>query len=71
MPPIAQKLTVGYWSLEVWGGATFDVPPILKEVHGNGSGRCVPPCPIPSSKCFCGQNSSDIGTMLMMCWNVH
>ncbi len=25
MLPIAQKLdAVGYWSLEVWGGATFD-----------------------------------------------
>jgi len=25
MLPIAQKLdSVGYWSLEVWGGATFD-----------------------------------------------
>ena len=27
MLPIAEKLDqVGYWALEMWGGATFDVP---------------------------------------------
>ena len=34
MLPIAQKLdAVGYWSLEVWGGATFDTCLQIGRAH--------------------------------------
>jgi isopropylmalate/homocitrate/citramalate synthase len=55
MLPICDKLDkVGYWSLEVWGGATFDAcVRFLKEDPWERLRNCAPRCPTPACKCSC------------------
>ena len=55
MLPICDKLDrVGYWSLEVWGGATFDAcVRFLKEDPGSACASSRRRCPIPACRCCC------------------
>ena len=54
MLPAAPMLdSVGYYSLECWGGATFDA--CLRFLNEDPGSACAPlkgPCPIPSCRCF-------------------
>ena len=49
MLPICDKLDrVGYWSLEVWGGATFDAcVRFLRKTRGNACASSRRRCPTP------------------------
>ena len=57
MLPICDKLDrVGYWSLEVWGGATFDAcVRFLKEDPGSACASCAPRCPTRACRCSCAR----------------
>ena len=56
MLPIAAQLDeIGYWSLETWGGATFDASLAISEGRSRGSAcaSCARPCPKPAFRCSC------------------
>ena len=45
----------GYYAVECWGGATFDVClRYLNKIPGSVCARSAPPCPTPSCRCCCG-----------------
>lgn len=69
MLPIAQQLDqIGYWSLECWGGATFDsCIRFLGEDPCNAYVYSNKPCPIRHCKCCCaGKTCLATATMPMM-----
>lgn len=68
MLPIAEKLDkIGYWSLESWGGATFDsCIRYLGEDPGHAFASSRPPCPTRASRCCCAVRTCwDTAIMLM------
>jgi len=56
MLPIADKLDqVGFWSVESWGGATFDsCIRYLGEDPWERIRELKRRCPIPANRCCCG-----------------
>ena len=67
MLPIAAALDdVGYWSLETWGGATFDATlRYLKECPWERLRKLRAAMPKPAFRCFCaGKMWSAIKTTL-------
>jgi pyruvate carboxylase subunit B len=69
MLPICEKLDqVGYWSLEVWGGATFDAcVRFLKEDPWRRLQQLREALPKLNCKCYCvARTCSAIAITLMM-----
>jgi oxaloacetate decarboxylase alpha subunit len=69
MLEIAEKMNkVGYWSLETWGGATFDsCIRFLNEDPWERIRKLKKACPIQKCKCFYADKTySDTDTMQMM-----
>ena len=70
MLPIASKLDqVGYWSLESWGGATFDsCIRFLGEDPWDRIREFKKPCRTPNSKCCCVVRTCWATVIMPMTW---
>ena len=69
MLPVCEQLDrVGYWSLEVWGGATFDAClRFLQEDPWERLQNCVRHCPTRVCRCCSGARTCWVtGTIPMM-----
>ena len=69
MLPIAEKIDkIGYWSVEMWGGATFDSAlRFLREDPWERIRLLKKQCQIRLSRCFCADRIlSGTGIMQMM-----
>ena len=61
MLPACEVLdSIGYYSLECWGGATFDscLRFLSTRTRGSGCASCAPTCRTRSSKCFSAGRTS-------------
>lgn len=71
MLPIAEKLDkVGFWSLESWGGATFDsCIRYLGEDPWERIRELKRPCLTPNSKCCCVARTCWVTVITPMMWS--